>query len=47
MVTAPPQLSVAVGVKFTTAPQVPGVLFTVILAGQVTTGGVLSTIVIV
>ena len=46
IVTAPVQFSVAVGVKLTAAPQIPGVLLTVILAGQVSTGGVLSILVL-
>ena len=41
MVT-PGQLSVAVGVKLTTAPHWPAVLFTVIFAGQVTVGNSVS-----
>ena len=45
--TAPAQLSVAVAVNETFDPQRPGVLFTVMLAGQVTTGAVLSFTVIV
>mgnify|MGYP007001774709 CR=1 FL=1 len=38
IVTAPPQLSVAVGVKFTTAEQEPTGVVTVIFAGQVMVG---------
>jgi hypothetical protein len=45
LVTA--QLSVAVTLKVTLLPHVPGTAFTVILAGQVSTGGWLSTTVTV
>ena len=45
--TAPPQLSVAVGVKFTTATQDPTGVVVVIFAGQVITGAVWSFTVIV
>ena len=47
IVTAPPQLSVAVGVKFTTAVQLPTGVVTVMLAGQVSTGAVWSFTVII
>ena len=47
IVTAPPQLSVAVGVKFTTAEQEPTGVVTVIFAGQVITGAVTSLTVII
>ena len=43
----PAQLSVAVGVKFTTALQFPVSLLTVISAGQVTTGFSVSSTVTV
>ena len=46
IVIAPGQLSVAVGVKLTAAPHRPGVLLTVILAGQVNTGAVPSILVL-
>ena len=42
VITVPGQLSVAVGEKVTLAPHRPGVLFTVIFAGQVMTGGCTS-----
>ncbi len=45
--TAPLQLSVAVGVKFTTAVQEPIGVETVIFAGQVITGAVTSFTVII
>ena len=40
--TTPGQLSEAVGAKLTVAPQSPGVLLTVIFAGQVIVGGCTS-----
>ena len=46
-IVAPGQLSTGVGiVQFTTAPQIPGSLLTVISAGQVTVGFSVSLTVI-
>ena len=47
VMVAEPQLSVAVAVNETFAPHIPAALLTVILAGQVITGAVLSFTVIV
>jgi hypothetical protein len=46
-VVAPGQLSFMVGLKVTTAEQLPGSVLTVMLAGHVIVGGILSTTVTV